>query len=161
MKKIKKYGEKILREKSEEVKIFDDTTKKIIKELKNTLSATSGIGLAAPQIGISKRIFIAIQPDTKKIITVVNPKIEKQEGDTIELEGCLSFPEIYFSIKRPEKVIVSGMNEYGKKIVIEGTGILARCFCHEIDHLNGVLIIDYATEEEKKIWKEKLEKIQK
>ena len=159
MRKIRKYGDPILRKKSKEVKDIDEKLIKLINSMKETLIDRRGVGLAAVQIGVLKRIFIAYNPEVEKLITVINPEIIEMSGEEIDLEGCLSFPEIYFSIKRASKTVVKGYNEDGKEIIVEGKGILSRCFQHEIDHLDGILIIDYATEEEKKFWKEKLESL--
>jgi N-formylmethionyl-tRNA deformylase len=95
------------------------------------------------------------------LITVINPEIIEKEGEDIDLEGCLSFPEIYFSIKRAKRVVIKGYNEKGKEIIVEGYNLISRCFQHEIDHLNGILIIDYATEIEKEQYKEKIENLLK
>ncbi len=157
MRRIRKYGEEILRKRAEPVKDIDEKIEKFIKSMKETLVHSKGVGLSAPQVGISKRIFIAYDREKDNFITVINPVIVEMAGEEIDLEGCLSFPEIYFSIKRAKQATVKGINEKGKEIVIEGKGIMARCFQHEIDHLNGILIIDYASEEEKKFYKEKLD----
>ena len=161
MKRIRKYGEKVLRQKSEEVEDIDGEIQKVIEDMKEVLFEAKGLGLAAPQIGVLKRIFLAIHPENKNLIVVINPVIVEKSGKEIDMEGCLSFPDIYFSIPRAKKVVISGLDEKGREIEIEGNGLLARCFQHEIDHLNGILIIDYATEEEKKFWKEKLQQIKK
>ncbi|HOK56839.1 MAG TPA: peptide deformylase [bacterium] len=161
MRKIRKYGEEILRKKAESVKNIDEKIVKLIKSMKETLLHFKGIGLAAPQVGVSKRIFIAHDKENNNLITVINPEIIDTKGEQIDIEGCLSFPEIYFSINRNKIVVIKGLNEKGKEIVLEGRDLMARCFQHEIDHLNGVLIIDYATEEEKKYYREKLKKLNK
>ncbi|MCM8784646.1 MAG: peptide deformylase [Candidatus Omnitrophica bacterium] len=159
MRKIRKYGENILRKRAEEVKNIDDKIRKLIKSMKETLVSVKGIGLAANQVGVLKRIFIAYDKERENLITVINPEIVDKKEIEMDLEGCLSFPEIYFSISRNKIVTVKGINEDGKEIIIDGKDLLARCFQHEIDHLNGILIIDYATEEEKKYYKEKLRKL--
>lgn len=159
MKRIRKYGEKVLREKCREITKFSAGLKKIVSDLQATLSESTGLGLAAPQIGVKKRIFVVVHPDTKKFLTFINPRIEEKTGNEIGLEGCLSFPEIFFSIQRPTKVVASGWNEKGKKFILEATGLLARCLLHETDHLDGVLIVDYASPEEKKFWQEKLKSL--
>ncbi len=151
VKKIQKYGAEVLREKSITVENISEKTIKLIKNLEDTLKKSKGVGLAAPQIGVLQRIFIAQNPDTKKLIKIINPEIVETEGSEIDIEGCLSFPRIYFSIKRPVKVIITGWTPAGKKTTFSAKGLLARCFIHECDHLNGVLIIDYASDEEKKI----------
>jgi len=159
MRRIRKYGEEVLRKKSKEVENIDDKLLSLIESMKKTMIYNKGLGLAAPQIGISKRVFIALNTETEKIITVINPEIVDRNGEDIDTEGCLSLPEIYFSIKRPKKITVKGLNENGEEIIVEGKDLLARCFSHEIDHLDGILIIDYATKEEKKYWEEKLKKL--
>jgi len=160
MRKIRIYGEDVLKKKAGEVKNIDDKIEKLIKSMKQTLQKAQGLGLAAPQVGISKRVFIALDKSKDRIITAINPEIFKiSEDSEIDIEGCLSFPEIYFSIARAKGVVLKAYNEKGKEFTIEADGLLSRCFQHEIDHLDGRLIIDYATEEEKKFWKEKLEKL--
>ncbi|MCX7917748.1 MAG: peptide deformylase [bacterium] len=161
MRRIRKYGESILRKKAEEVKEIDEKIDKLIKSMKQTLIYVKGLGISAPQIGVSKRIFIAYDKEKENYLTIINPEVIEIEGREIDLEGCLSFPEIYFSISRAKKILLKGLNEKGKEILVEGENLLARCFQHEIDHLNGILIIDYASEEEKNFYKEKLEKLKK
>ncbi|MFN4226897.1 MAG: peptide deformylase [Candidatus Ratteibacteria bacterium] len=160
MRKIRKYGENILRKRAEEVKDIDDKVRKLIKSMKETLISVKGLGLAANQVGILKRIFIAYDKEKGNLITVINPEIvDKNQEEIIDFEGCLSFPEIYFSINRNKMVTIKGINENGKEIIIEGKDLLARCFQHEIDHLNGILIIDYASEQEKKYYEKKLKEL--
>jgi peptide deformylase len=150
VKKIKQYGADVLRKKSLPVENITGKTIKIIENLEDTLKESKGVGLAAPQIGVLQRVFIAIDPDTKKVIKIINPQIIESEDSEIDIEGCLSFPSIYFSIKRPKKIVIKGLSPKGKEIIVPVKGLLARCFAHECDHLDGVLIIDYASKEEKK-----------
>ncbi|MCL5674133.1 MAG: peptide deformylase [Candidatus Omnitrophica bacterium] len=150
VKRIRKYGADVLRKKSLSVKDISEKTIKLIQNLEDTLKKSRGVGLSAPQLGVLERVFIANDPDTKKIIKIINPEIVEIEEFEIDLEGCLSFPGVYFSIKRPAKITITGWTPRGKKIIIPAKGLLARCFAHEHDHLNGTLIIDYASEEEKK-----------
>ena len=158
MTRIRTYGEKVLKKPCEEVKNITESVLRTVEELKRTLRATErGLGLAAPQIGSSRRIFIAVHPQTKKIFTFINPRLEGLQGKEIDMEGCLSFPEVFFAIERATRVIIHGTSEKGKPVSMEAEGLLARCFQHELDHLNGTLIIDYASGEEKRYWKEKLE----
>lgn len=162
MRKIRLYGEKILRKRAMEVNNIDEKTIKLINTMKQTLKKVQGLGLAAPQVGVSKRIFIAVNKNSGNIITAINPYIINiSEDEEIDTEGCLSFPEIYFAIRRAKKVILKAYNEKGREFTIEAEGLLSRCFQHEMDHLNGILIIDYATDEEKKFWNEKLENLVK
>ncbi|MCM8769091.1 MAG: peptide deformylase [Candidatus Omnitrophica bacterium] len=159
MKRIRTFGEPVLRTKCEPVREINEKVSGTVRLLKETLVASKGLGLAAPQIGIKKRVFVARNPETGKILTLINPLLVEKKEPVIDLEGCLSFPEVFFSISRHSKVTVTGLDERGRKFTIEATGLLARCFQHECDHLDGILIIDYATEEEKSFWKETLEKI--
>lgn len=161
MRKIRKYGDEILRKKSKEVENIDGKIEKLINSMKETLIKVNGIGLAAVQVGVLKRIFVAYDREKENFITLINPTILEKKEEEIDMEGCLSFPDIYFSITRAKKVVVKGINEKGKEVIVEGEGIMARCFQHEIDHLNGVLIIDYASEREKDFYKEKLNSLLK
>ena len=148
---IKKYPEPILRKKSEEVGEITEEIKNLVFNMAETLKESGGMGLAAPQIGESKRIIII--NSTKEIIkeekdekgyeVFINPKITSKGGE-IEVmeEGCLSFPGIYLNIKRQKTVEVSALDVNGNQVRLTAEGLLARIFQHEIDHLNGVLIID-------------------
>lgn len=157
MDKIKKYGEGVLRKEAKKVEDIDNDTRNLVNEMKKIMAEKEGLGLAAPQIGVSKRVFVALDKDQNRIITAINPEIVDKQGREIDFEGCLSFPEIFFSIERTKKLVLKAFNENAEEFFIDAEGLLSRCFQHEMDHLNGKLIIDYATEEEKKIFKEKIE----
>ncbi len=139
-----------LRKKSREVEKIDEKILTIIEDMKETLYEKNGVGLAAPQIGILKRIII-IDVGEGPII-LMNPVIVYQKGEEIDIEGCLSVPGVWGTVKRPKKVIVRGMNPNGETVELEGEDLLARAFCHEIDHLDGVIytdkVIDYINPEE-------------
>ncbi len=160
-KKIRIYGDEVLRTKADEVGSIDKDMNRLIKNMKDTLSKERGLGLAATQVGILKRVFLALDNDREKIITAINPELAEMTGEEIDTEGCLSFPAVFFSIQRAKKVVLKALDEKGREFTMEADGILARCFQHEIDHLNGRLIIDYASDAEKKFWKEKLDKFKK
>ncbi len=138
---IKIFPDYILREKAAEVEEFNDIGD-LIEDMWETMYTCKGIGLAAPQIGIGKRIFVA-EVDQKKLI-MVNPVIVHKEDEELMEEGCLSLPEIYLPIPRASFIEVEGLNEKGERIRVEAEGLLSRVIQHEIDHLEGVLIIDYA-----------------
>lgn len=104
----------------------------------------NGAAIAAPQVGILKKLVVIDTHDT--VLKLVNPKIVKKEGSQEVVEGCLSIPNKFGKLTRPEKVTVEALNENGEKITINGTGFLAKCLCHEIDHLYGILFIDFVTE---------------
>ncbi|MBN1445941.1 MAG: peptide deformylase [Candidatus Omnitrophica bacterium] len=161
MGRIRVYGEDVLRKKAEEIRNMDAEVRKLIKNMLSTMTRKNGLGLAAPQIGAPKRIFLALNEERSGIITAINPVLADAEGEEIDLEGCLSFPEAYFSIQRARKAVLKAYDEKGKEFIIEAEGLLARCFQHEMDHLNGKLIIDYATDEEKKVWREKIKNSRK
>lgn len=140
---IKKFNEPVLREKCRKVRRVDKKIRKLIVDMAQTIERNQGVGLAAPQVGILKRIIIVKTdvPD-QRIFELINPKITKKSKE-IEKgeEGCLSFPGIFLKIKRAKEVEVEGLDIKGKKIKIRIKGILARVFQHEIDHLDGVLFL--------------------
>ena len=145
---IRIYGDDLLRKKC---RVVDDINQRIsilIEDMKETMYNSNGIGLAAPQVGILKRIVVIDVGDG--LITLINPEIVEMQGSQLEREGCLSIPGVQKSVDRPEIVKVKAINEIGEKIIIDGEGLLARALCHEIDHLDGVLFIDKAIEDEEK-----------
>ncbi len=114
-----------------------------------TMYEADGVGLAAPQVGILKRIIVIDIYDETGVKVMINPEIVDQKGEQLEVEGCLSVPGRSGMVKRPHWVKVEGLNEQGQPITIEGEDLLARALCHEIDHLNGVLFTDIMIEEPK------------
>lgn len=139
-----KKDEKFLRQKTAEFD-FSKYSKKDIRELiagmRRVMKAANGVGLSANQIGLNIKLFVAQVEN--KFYAVFNPKIEKYSDEKIALEeGCLSIPELYKSVSRPERVILSGLDANGKKLKIKAWGLLARVFQHEVDHLNGKLFVD-------------------
>jgi peptide deformylase len=151
-------AEKILRKPSKTVKKIDENIKSLGLKMLEIMREAKGIGLAAPQLGILKRVIVVEKIEEKGPYILINPRITKREGEEISTEGCLCFPEMIADIKRAFRVKVKGIDENGKKVEIEAEGLLARVFQHEIDHLNGILIIDRAEpqtfrkrEEEKEI----------
>ncbi|MDA2921917.1 peptide deformylase [Patescibacteria group bacterium AH-259-L07] len=141
---IKKYGDPILRKKCKEIKDVDsEEIKKLAEDMKTTMYHAPGVGIAATQVGIDKQIFIA--DIGKGPLTVLNPKIIKKSKELVrDIEGCLSIDEFTFSIKRAHSIEIQGyLLERGERVSIKAEGLLARVFQHEIDHLNGKLIIDH------------------
>lgn len=146
IKEIIKLGNPVLKKKSDEVKVIDKEIKALIQDLKDTLYSTDGIGLAAPQLGVNKRIiFIDTRNNTQPIL-LINPVIKRRFGKQESEEGCLSYPGFYGIVERPKSVYVKGINEQGEEVKYKGTELLCRAFCHEIDHLNGVMFTDKAYE---------------
>ncbi len=139
--KIRKYGDPILRKKCQEVKDVNQEIKRLADDMAETMFEFEGAGLAAPQIGKEKRVITANLGNGKSL-SLINPEILKKTGKTIMEEGCLSLPDIFVEIKRPEKVIVEGLDKDGKKVRIKAKALLSRILQHEIDHLNGILMID-------------------
>lgn len=146
IKEILKLGHPGLKAKSEEVKIIDDEIKRLIKDLWDTFYDTDGIGLAAPQIGVNKRVIIVDLRDGMDPIILINPVIKRKFGAQESEEGCLSYPGYYGYLERPKMVIVKGLNEEGEEVKYKGTELLCRALCHEIDHLNGIMFCDKAYE---------------
>jgi len=159
--RIRIYGEDVLRKTVNEVKDIDKNIVKLVKDMSYTLKSARGIGLAATQVGVLTSVFLALDMDKDRIITAINPKLADSNGEEIDVEGCLSIPEVFISVQRAKKVVLKAVDGNGKEFIIEAEGLLARCIQHEIDHLNGCLITDYASEAEKKFWKEKLDQLQK
>lgn len=139
---IKIYPDKILRKKSEKVKEITDAEKELIDNMFETMYRNNGIGLAAPQIGVLKRIIVVDIGNGP--ISLINPEILKKKGKAISTEGCLSVPGVILKVKRASYVKVKGLTKNGKQIVIKAKGLLAFALQHEIDHLNGILIYDRA-----------------
>jgi len=142
---IVKYPDPVLAKRGETVTAFDDKLKTLVEEMFESMYIAQGIGLAAPQIGLSQRITVIDvsfkkNPDDK--IALINPEIITREGEQYEEEGCLSLPEIREKVKRAAKLKVRAQNIEGEWFEIEGEELLSRAFQHEIDHLDGVLFID-------------------
>ena len=140
---IVQMGDDVLRKKCFEVTDFGPKTHELLDDMKDTLIKADGAGLAAPQVGVLRRIFIVMAED--KYFECINPKIVKQSGLQIGEEGCLSVKGKYGSVERPMKVTVKAFDRYGKPFEVKAQGFLARAFCHENDHLDGVLYLDKAT----------------
>ncbi len=158
---IKKYPEKILRRKAEPVEKITNDLIVLIDNMIETMLAEDGLGLAANQVGVLKRIFIintSLDKKNPEPLVVINPEIIfKDEKEFIEEEGCLSFPELYLKISRPEKVKIQAVDNYNRSYVLDVSGILAKAVMHEIDHLNGTLFIDNVRPEDRPILEKYLE----
>jgi len=146
---IRLEGDPVLRKKARVVEEVNDKIRDFVKDMIETMYDADGVGLAAPQVGILKRIIVIDLYDETGIKVIINPEIIDERGQQIEAEGCLSVPEKSGMVRRPEWVKVEGLNEKGEKITVEGEELLARALCHEIDHLEGILFIDKMIEEPK------------
>jgi peptide deformylase len=142
---ILKYGDQILHEPARTVDAITSDVSSVITDMVETMYAAPGIGLAATQIGVPLRIFvvdISLGRDPSGLIVMVNPEFVLREGMQLEEEGCLSVPGFNATVVRPEKAIVKGLDRTGAEHQREGTGLLARAFQHEMDHLDGSLFVD-------------------
>ncbi len=139
---IKKAGDKVLKAKAEPVIKIDKKIRKLLDDMAETMVKADGVGLAAPQVGVSLRVVVLDVGDG--LIELINPVITMSQGSSLGLEGCLSIPGVYGEVERFTEVTVEGRNRFGKKINIAGTELLARALQHEIDHLEGILFIEKA-----------------
>ena len=143
IREIRLQTDEILKKKSRDVEVVDDRIREILNDMDETMHSANGVGLAAVQVGILKRmIVIDVNYDGTPSIKLVNPVIVKQKGEQEVEEGCLSFPNQFAKVIRPKEVTVKGLNENGKPVTIKAKDLLAQALCHEIDHLNGVLFVD-------------------
>lgn len=149
VKEILRFGNQKLKRISRKVDEINYEVTSVVQDLKDTLYSTTGIGLAAPQIGVLKRIIYIDLRNGEKPIILINPCIVAKVGKEESVEGCLSYPGFEGTLIRPKKVTVQGLDIDGNKVEYIAEGLLAKAFCHEIDHLDGVLYIDRA----KKIYK--------
>jgi len=145
--KIRVDEDPVLRKKAKEIKSIDQDIKKLIADMAETMYDAPGVGLAAPQVGVSKRLVMIDTDDGQGLQVFVNPKILKTEGEPEEgSEGCLSVPGIFGDVRRPlKKITVKAINRKGKGITVEASGFRARAIQHEIDHLDGILFTDKAS----------------
>lgn len=137
---IRKDGDEVLRKISKEVDTVNGKIITLLKDMADTMYKAEGVGLAAPQIGILKRLIVIDVGGG--LFELINPQIIRQSGEQIEAEGCLSVPGVLGEVKRPAEVMVEALDSSGEKITIHGDGLLARALCHEIDHLDGILFKD-------------------
>lgn len=139
---IREEGDEILKKKSREVEVVNDKIRELLDDMVETMHKYNGVGLAAVQIGILKRILVIDLYDDNGPTKLVNPIIVKEKGEQEVEEGCLSFPNKYAKMLRPAEVVVEGLNENGEKVKIKAKGLLAQALCHEIDHLNGITFVE-------------------
>ena len=154
------YPDSVLREKCEEVTSIDADILKLLDDMAETMYDAPGIGLAAPQIGVTKRItVIDVSEEGNELIELINPVIKEASGKIDSEEGCLSIPDYRDTIKRNETVKVEALNRDGELFEIEADGILSRCLQHEIDHLDGVLFVDKLSRLKRELFKKKYKKL--
>lgn len=158
---ILKYPHPTLKKRSESVSRINDEVQTLIRDMRETMYAAGGVGLAACQVGASTRVIVLdvspMDPE-QSFFALINPEIVSEEGEIDHEEGCLSVPECQEKIKRKEKVRVKGLSPEGKEIEINGNGILAIALQHEIDHTNGILILDRVSRLKREIYRNRLKK---
>lgn len=143
---IRIFPDPVLRVECPPVTEFDDALKKLVDDMVETMYDAPGVGLAAPQVGIEKQLAVVdvtVGKDPSALKVLINPKIVEEEGRELDSEGCLSIPELSEKVMRPWRIRVVGQDLVGEAVEIEAEDFEARAFCHEIDHLNGVLFIDH------------------
>lgn len=140
---IRQEGDEILKKKSKEVEKIDERIQELAKDMLETMHKLNGVGLAAVQVGVLKRIVVIdIYKEGVKPFILINPEIVKTKGEQTVEEGCLSFPNKFAKVIRPKEIVIKALNENGKKIEVKGEDLLAQAISHEIDHLNGEVFID-------------------
>lgn len=158
---ILKLGDPTLAEKSAPVTEIDADTLTLVRDMIETMHKAPGIGLSAPQVGVLRRVItvdLSVDEDPDALYALINPEIISREGKCVREEGCLSVPEIYEKVARPQKIRVKGLNTEGREVVIEAEDLLARAFCHEIDHLEGKLFVDYLSPLKRSLIRKKFRK---
>jgi peptide deformylase len=144
---IRKYGDPVLRERAKEIELSEiGGLGTLIDDMVDTMYAEPGVGLAANQVGVSKRLAVidlTVGEEPGSVHVLINPEIIETEGEILEEEGCLSIPDFVELVARPERVRMSYLDREGKPQELWGEGLMARAICHEIDHLNGVMFVDY------------------
>jgi peptide deformylase len=141
---IVKDPDPVLREEAKEVTKFNANLKKLLRDMAETMYDAEGVGLAAPQIGISKRVIVVDVGEESGLVEIVNPVMIEQEGEQLGPEGCLSIPNLNGDVLRFDRIVVTGQNSDGEPITVQAQGYFARALQHEIDHLNGILFTDIA-----------------
>ncbi|HEY0306903.1 MAG TPA: peptide deformylase [Acidobacteriaceae bacterium] len=162
--KVVKYPDPVLMQKAEPVTVFDKKLHALVEDMFETMYVEQGIGLAAPQIGLLKRltvIDVSFKKNPEDKIVLINPEIIEREGKQLEEEGCLSLPEIREKVSRSAWVKLRAQDEHGDWYEYEGTELLSRAFQHELDHLDGVLFIDRISQLKRTLALRKIKKLQR
>ena len=147
---IRLFGDPVLKQRCAPVENVDGALVRLVDGMVETLYEASGLGLAAPQVGVQKRLFVYDMNDGEGPKTIVNPTISESRGEWEFDEGCLSIPGLYFPIVRPKEIHLTGIDLDGKDVSIEADELLARLFQHELDHLDGRLLFDYLDDEQRR-----------
>lgn len=158
---ILKLGHPTLTQTSAPVAEVDAEIRTLVRDMIETMHKAPGIGLSAPQLDVKKRVItvdLSVGEDPEALYVLINPEIVSREGKSVREEGCLSVPEIYEKVARPQSIVVKGLDAEGREVTIEAADILARAFCHEIDHLDGKLFVDYLSPLKRSLIRKKFKK---
>ena len=161
---IVKYGDAVLETPAKPVEKFDEELGKLCKDMFESMYAANGVGLAAPQIGLGLRLVVidtSVGKNPEARLVLANPEIVAMEGEQREEEGCLSLPSFRGNVSRPQYVTVSAQDASGKTFEMRGEGLLARAFCHETDHLDGILFIKHLSMLKRDLIRRRIRKLQK
>jgi peptide deformylase len=159
---IRLWGDGVLEKPAAVVTNITDAEVKLVRDMTETMYKAPGVGLAAPQIGVSQRVMVTdttAGEQTGHLLTILNPEIVVAEGEQYEEEGCLSVPGFSANVLRPKKVVLRGVDLDGKEILLEGSDLLARAFCHELDHLNGLFFLEHLSFLKRDMIKRKIKKM--
>lgn len=160
--KIVKYGDPVLETPGDPVTEFDDKLKKLVSDMFETMYSAPGVGLAAPQVGVSKRLFVmdcSGGKDPAQRVALINPVILRVEGEQNGDEGCLSFPDIFLPVKRSLRAVVQAQDTDGNEFEVDGLELTARCMLHETDHCDGIVFLDHTTPLKRELVKRKIKKM--
>ena len=161
---IVKYGDPVLERVGEPVTEFGDELKKLVSDMFETMHEARGVGLAAPQVGVSKRLFVmdcSAGRDPEARVALVNPVVLRVEGDQTGDEGCLSFPGVFFPVKRSLRAVVRAQDLKGEEFEFDGMELEARCMLHETDHCDGIVFLDRTTPLKRELARRKIRRLQK
>ncbi|MCA1556809.1 MAG: peptide deformylase [Acidobacteria bacterium] len=161
---IMTYPNPVLETPGEPVTVFDTKLKKLVADMFETMDAASGVGLAAPQVGVSRRLFVmdcSGGRDPEQRVALINPVVLNIEGEQHGDEGCLSFPGIFFPVKRSLRAVVRAQDTSGEMFELDGMDLTARCMLHETDHCDGIVFIDHTTVLKREMVKRKMRKLAK
>lgn len=156
------WGDPVLDRPSEPVTNITNEEVTLVKDMVETMYKAPGVGLAAPQVGVPKRIMVTDATGGEKkdqLLTILNPEIVAADGEQFEEEGCLSIPGFSATVVRPKKVVLRGIDLDGKEIILEGSDLVARAFCHELDHLNGTFFLEHLSFIKRDIMKRRIKKL--
>lgn len=161
---IRIYPDPILRRRAKPVRELDGEVRTLVEDMVETMRAAPGIGLAAPQVGVNLRVIVAdpsAGEDPNAVLSLINPEVLSAEGSIVAQEGCLSLPEVVEEVERAERVTVRGVFSDGRQVEVKAEGLLARILQHEVDHLEGVLLLDYLSGVKRELIVQRLRKRQR